>query len=150
MKSIKQRVCSPCFLCIEIGTIYGDWDSLRPKDVEITTKEYEDVNLILKPIIIVNNIESPNKPNDTGITGSNFTIDGERVKIIEDEDCGDFDILKSANMLQIKEKIKPKIQRKFYRHVQIGNENLSKDIFKQGLNIILLERNKAYSKSKIM
>jgi hypothetical protein len=149
LKGIQQRKCSCGYLCIEIGTIYGDWDSLRPKNVIVQTKEYEDVNLILKPVIIINNIPSNGGNNNTKNGGNNNnTISGYKVKIIEEEDCGDFDLLKSAGMLHFKEKIKPVIQRKFYRKVQIGDKNYANDIFKQGLNIILIERNKDYTKGK--
>lgn len=148
LKGIQQRKCSCGYLCIEIGTIYGDWDSLRPKKVVIQTKETEDVNLVLKPIIIVNNINNPSGPNNTGTPGKNLTINGEKIKIIEDEDCDEFDLFKSANIMRFKDGIKPKIQRKFYRKVQIGDENYSNDIFKQGLNIILIERNKSYKKGR--
>jgi hypothetical protein len=155
LKGIKQSKCSCGYLCIEIGTIYGDWDSIRSKNVEIETKETEDVNLIIKPVIIVNNIDTtPSSHNDSinphGPNNNNTNGGDDKNKINEDEECEEFDLFNAAKLLHFKEMVKPKIQRKFYRKVQIGEKNYADDIFKQGLNIILVERNKLYSKGNII
>jgi hypothetical protein len=39
-----------------------------------------------------------------------------------------------------------KIQRKFYRKVAIAEEIYSQDTFKQGLNIIIIQRDNKYTK----
>ena len=148
LKTIQQSKCSCGYLCIEIGTINGDFDSLRPKTVEVSTIEQEDVNLIIKPIIIVNNVQDEN-PNNNGTGSSNMTVNGNKIKVFDEEDCEPFDIVKEAKLLHFKEKLATsKIQRKMYRKVQIWDVDYAKEIFKQGLNIVLVERNKSYTKSK--
>jgi len=107
--------------------------------------------LIIKPVIIVNNIDTtPPIHNDSNIphgnNNNNSTGGNDKIKINEDEECEEFDLFNAAKLLHFKEMIKPKIQRKFYRKVQVGEKNYANDIFKQGLNIILIERNKLYSK----
>ncbi len=55
LKNIQNQACSHDYLCIEIGTIYGDFNQLKPKKVHIPTKEKEDIQLVIKPVIVVNN-----------------------------------------------------------------------------------------------
>jgi len=43
-----------------------------------------------------------------------------------------------------------KIQRKFYRKVAIAEEIYSQDTFKQGLNMIIIQRDQKYTKRKIL
>jgi hypothetical protein len=62
LKNIQNRACSCGYICIEIGTIYGDFDMLKPKKVVIPTQEEENVHLIIKPIILVNNTKPVLKP----------------------------------------------------------------------------------------
>jgi hypothetical protein len=42
------------------------------------------------------------------------------------------------------------IQRKFYRKVSLGEDIYSKEIFKQGLNVIIVQRDRGYTKCKII
>ena len=43
-----------------------------------------------------------------------------------------------------------KIQRKFYRKVAIAEEIYTQDTFKQGLNVIIIQRDRKYTKCKII
>ena len=133
---------------------------MKPKNITVETFEKENVHLIIKPVIIVNNTGNGGNDGDNKTkTSDNITIEGAKIKIFDDE--GDCDELKISgnypyNMLKFKEKItsqidnKPNIQRKFYRKVQIGGEIYAKDIFKQGLNMIFIDRNKKYTKGFII
>ncbi len=104
LKGIQQSKCSCGYLCIEIGTIYGDWDSLRARDVEVQTKETEDVNLIIKPVIIVNNIDTtPSSHNESNIPpghhNNNSTGGNDNIKVNQDEECEEFDLFNAAKLL---------------------------------------------------
>jgi hypothetical protein len=156
LKNIQNKKCSCDQLCIEIGTIYGPFDSLRPKNVTIMTTKDENVHVIIKPVIVVNNtIERV--PVPVPVNPQPEVIQHNITSLFEDEDC---DILKmsvqketslySKNMrfkeLVTRSKHLQPIKRKFYRKVEFGNEILATEIFKQGLNVIILKREKGYSK----
>lgn len=121
----------------------------------VETVEKENIHLIIKPVIIVNSTGGGGS-DDGGknITSNNISIDGTKIKIFDDGECDDLKISGNYpyNMLKFKEKVtsqieaKANIQRKFYRKVQIGEEIYAKEIFKQGLNMILIDRNRKYSK----
>lgn len=150
LKNIQNKKCSCNMLCIEIGTIYGPFDSLRPRNVTIMTNHKENVQVVIKPVILVNNTveQLPSVPT------TNST------HLFEDDDC---DVLKMSgtqeNTNNFNQNMRFKqlvdndskaavLKRKFYRKVEYGNEILTNDIFKQGLNVIILRRNKQYSKGK--
>jgi hypothetical protein len=137
LKNIQNRKCSCGFLCIEIGTIYGDFDKLKPMNITIPFNQQSNVHMIIKPIVIVNNT-NPN-PNPPGPSPA-------PIPIPFDEDC---DIL-SGNAPRFKERNEAvNIQRKFYRKVSVAESIYSQDIFKQGLNVIIIQRDKKYTKRKI-
>ncbi len=170
LKNIQKRKCSCDFLCIEIGRIEGPFDALKPKKVSIMTNRKENVQLIIKPVIIVNNtntlIPSPILPNNT-IPNINLT------NLFENEECDVLATGGSSNSMNFNKnneyngnynqrfkqsdeldddnnqmkKTHFEIKRKFYRKVEYANDILANDIFKQGLNIILLKREKGYPKT---
>ncbi len=184
LKNIQNKKCSCDFLCIEIGTINGPFDALRPKKVSIMTNHKENVQLIIKPVIIVNNtntyipvgpipipvpIPIPIIPNNT-LPSFNFT------NLFENDDCdlltmGGSSISINPNNNNNNQRFKQlgtssdnnyndntynnnqnnqntyfEIKRKFYRKVEYSNEILANDIFRQGLNVIILKREKGYPK----
>ena len=163
LKNIQNQACSSNYLCIEIGTIYGDFGSLKPIQKKVPTVEKEDIQLIIKPTILVNNTiskpppkmpftMSPPKPKPE--PKNNITTP----KIFEDDDCeGDFFSSLGKNM-RFSEKRhndeditnEEKIQRKFYRKVQYGENILVKDIFSQGVNLLVLRRDHTYSKGILL
>jgi hypothetical protein len=134
LKNIQNRKCSCGFLCIEIGTIYGDFDKLKPKNVTIPYNHQSNVHMIIKPIVIVNSTTPNPNPGPSPAP----------IPIPIDDDC---DIL-SGNAPRFRERDQP-IQRKFYRKVSVAEKIYSQDIFKQGLNVIIIQRDKKYSKCKI-
>jgi hypothetical protein len=165
LKNIQDRKCSCGFLCIEIGTIYGDFGTLKPKNVTVPYNEEKSVHLIIKPILVVNNTKSADIPA-AGI------IDNKNIIFEKDEDCdelkisGNYNSQTSVGVIQppsqnynkntpparfkqiiVKHQI---VQRKFYRKVAIGEEIYSKDVFKQGLNVIIVQRDRQYTKCKII
>lgn len=95
-----------------------------------------------------------NNDGNKNITNGSLSVEETKIKLFDEGDCDDLKISGNYpyNMLKFKEKItsemdkKSNIQRKFYRKVQLGEELYAKDIFKQGLNMILIERNKRYKK----
>jgi hypothetical protein len=153
LKNIQNRKCSCGFLCIEIGTIYGDWDLLRPKNITIPFHHKKNVHMIIKPILVINNTKIPDNP-------PNITPPINITDLFEEEDC---DVLKiSGNYnptdyhpnnntqnynMRFKQIVvkRQNIQRKFYRKVAIADEIYSQDTFKQGLNLIIVQRDKKYS-----
>lgn len=56
-------------------------------------------------------------------------------------------IEKFSNVATKNKENKPLIENKFYRKVQIGNTLLSTEIFKEGINLIIVNRNKFYTKA---
>lgn len=52
LNKIQNKPCSNGYLCVEIGTITGDFESLKDKKYEVKIKKSENVNLIVKPIVI--------------------------------------------------------------------------------------------------
>lgn len=166
LKNIQSRKCSDNFLCIELGTIYGDFDSLLPKNITIQTTQVKDVHTIIKPIIITNNTSNnscnpiypvpTNNQSDDNYTNSTDLFEQE-------SDCEDLNMsgniglarsssqinLLNSNFNRFKQ-IDNNINemKRFYRKVSVSNEIYSTDIFKQGLNIIILERDIKYSKCK--
>lgn len=152
LKNIQNKKCSCGFLCIEIGTVYGPFDNLRPKNVTVLTNHRENVQVIIKPVIIVNSTveapQAPIKPEQPDISN-----------LFDEEDC---DILKMSSIssgstniynrnMRFKQLVDKhskvlKLKRKFYRKVEFGNEILATEIFKQGLNVIILSRTKGYTK----
>ena len=155
LKNIQNKKCSCDFLCIEIGTIYGPFDSLRPKNITIMTTKRENVQLIIKPVIVINNTLS-NIPsvNPIPITPINNTS-VNMTNLFMNEDC---DLLtmggqtqnynQNVRFKQIADgsNFKYEIKRKFYRKVEYSSEILANDIFKQGLNVIILKREKGFPK----
>lgn len=180
LKNIQNKKCSCDFLCIEIGTINGPFDALKPKKVAIMTNHKENVQLIIKPVIVVNNTNTyipfgPVIPNNTN-PSINFT------NLFENEDCDLLTMGGSSISINPNSKnnnnnfnqrfkqlgtsldnndnnynhnsqdiLNPQnnfyeIKRKFYRKVEYANEILANDIFKQGLNVIILKREKGYPK----
>jgi hypothetical protein len=172
LKNIQNKKCSCYFLCIEIGTIYGPFDNLRPKNVTIMTNHRENVQVIIKPVIVVNNtieripipvpVPTPTPTPTPGpapapiipipVTSPNIT------GLFENDDC-DFlsmsSLHKDTNIYQRNIRFKQvvdnhhklsKMKRKFYRKVEYGNEILATEIFKQGLNVIILQREKLFKK----
>jgi len=155
LKEIQSKECPCDYICIEVGTIYGDFDGLRPRNSTETIIEKEEVKLVIKPVIIVNKTqEVPPKEKEHIKVITNGTL--TPLKLFEDDDCeGDF--ISSSNKhnylqnLRFKEKIDSTktlqvVKRKFYRKVQFGSLILATQIFRQGLNVILLERAKGYKK----
>ena len=65
LKNIQTRQCSIGYLCIEIGTIYGDFNLLNSKQMTVDSTGKENVHLVIQPIVIQKNIhiknEQPNK-----------------------------------------------------------------------------------------
>jgi len=129
--------------------------------VTVETLEKENVHLIIKPVIIMNSTTSgENGGNNSGGDKNNShnninnTVEETKFKLFDEGECEDLKISGNYpyNMLKFKEKLtsliekKPNLQRKFYRKVQVGEELYAKEIFKQGLNMILIERNKRYKK----
>jgi len=94
LKNIQNQACSNDYLCIEIGTIYGDFSKLRPKQIVVPTNEREDIQLVIKPVVVVNNtVVKPPKMKRPPIKKppteppKNIT----QPKIFDDGDCeGDF------------------------------------------------------------
>jgi len=190
LKNIQNRKCSCDFLCIEIGTINGPFDALKPKHISVMTNHKENVQLIIKPVIVVNNTNipvpypvpypvptppnPPKAPNQTIIPslnltnlfenedcdmltmgGSSISLNGnnnnnQRFKQIDDSNNYNSDQNadgenNNSNNNNNNNNFFP-IKRKFYRKVEYGNEILANDIFKQGLNVIILRREKGYPK----
>lgn len=144
LKNIQGRKCSCGFLCIEIGTIYGDFDSLKPKNITVPFNEDKNIHMIIKPIIVVNNTMTNQLPpkNDTA-------------KIIDLFDQDDCDELKmNGNQMRFKQINKGIVvkrqnkQRKFYRKVSVADNIYSQDTFRQGLNLIIAQRDRKYTKCK--
>jgi len=52
LKNIQTRQCSIGYLCIEIGTIYGDFNLLNMKKIKVDSSEKENVHLVIQPIVI--------------------------------------------------------------------------------------------------
>jgi hypothetical protein len=52
LKNIQTRQCSIGYLCIEIGSIYGDFNLLNAQKIKVDTTEKENVHLIIQPIVI--------------------------------------------------------------------------------------------------
>jgi hypothetical protein len=153
LKNIQNKKCSCGFLCIEIGTVYGPFDNLRPKNVTVMTNHKENVQVIIKPVIIVNStVETPSAPIQPQETP-------KITNLFDEEDC---DILKMSSIsggntniynrnMRFKQLVDKhskvlKLKRKFYRKVELGNDILATEIFKQGLNVIILSRTKGYKK----
>lgn len=157
LKNIQNRKCSSNLLCIEIGTINGPFDSIMPKNVTIMSDNKENVHVIIKPVILINNTNKTPQPlviNSTGLfhneedcdtlslgTNNNFNSKSnnnynkfsnrQRFKAIENDNSNN------------------NKQRRFYRKLEFGNEIIANDIFKQGLNLIVLNRDKIYTKSNL-
>jgi hypothetical protein len=149
LKNIQNRKCSCGFLCIELGTIYGDWDKLRPRNITVPFNEEENVHVIIKPIIVMNNTKIPSPTPSPPDKNSTPIIP---IDIFEkEEDCDELKM--SGNGLprfkQFNQGIEVKhqnVQRKFYRKVAIGENIYSQDIFKQGINVIIVQRDRSYTK----
>lgn len=121
--------------------------------------------MIIKPIVVVNNTHSPiPDKNSTVIPMSdlfeNEDEDCDILKVIDNfEQHSTSGLIKSQSNIfnklpkfkQISKGIeikKTKMQRKFYRKVAIGEMIYSIDTFKQGLNLIIVQRDKMYTKCK--
>jgi len=163
LKNIQTRQCSRGYICLEIGTIYGDFDLLNSKKVQVDGTEKENIHLIIKPIVIQKNVvvEKQHSPF-TGIPKQKEENNNLKIKKEELEDCdffsGHMDSLRFKVCLfyfKLQEKVDttPTLQgakRKFYRKVQIGEKVLANDVFKQGLNMIVLQRDIKYTKCKVI
>jgi hypothetical protein len=122
IKNIQNRKCSANTLCIELGSIFGDFNQLKPVNKTLPVQDKENVHLIIKPIILIPqfNKTEPVKPATNVFT----------------EDCEDvFPRFKQ-------EENSPK----YYRKIFFGDKAYTSDMFKQGLNLIILERNNKYEK----
>ncbi len=176
LKNIQSRKCSFGFLCIEIGAIYGDFSDLNPRNITIPYNTNKKVHFVIKPIVIVNNTPTPYEPiippphNDDDGGGKGNSTDWNNL-FLKDDDCDDLKMMGIAsnsgsasnnnNFNRFKETGMSlnmnsqsrmtgvnfnKIQRKFYRKVAIAEEIYSQDSFKQGLNMIIIQRDKKYTK----
>jgi hypothetical protein len=144
LKNIQSKKCSCGFLCIEIGTVYGNFDTLKPKNITVPFNEDKNVHMIIKPILVVNNTSVAPAPASTV----------KMADLFDNEDC---DELKMAGTFprfkQVNKGVVVKhqdIERKFYRKVALGEDVYSQDTFKQGLNLIVVDRDRKYTKSKII
>ena len=148
LKNIQNRKCSQEFLCIEIGNIYGPFDNLKPKNVTIMTKHKENVHVIIKPIILINNTltgkEDKKEPPQADIFSNDDDCD--ILKISNEKDMSPYNSNMRFKQLVDRDAKQSKLKRKFYRKVEIGNEILATEIFKQGLNLIILKRENKYPK----
>lgn len=174
LKNIQNRKCSSGFLCIEIGTIYGDFSDLNPRNITVPYNTNKNVHFVIKPIVILNNTATPFgpiNPNDNGNSTNWNNL------FLQDEDCDDLKMMgissntQSANnknnnnfnrfketSMSLNKNFQSRmtnvnfnnIQRKFYRKVAIAEEIYSQDTFKQGLNLIIIQRDKKYTKRKIL
>lgn len=94
LKNIENKPCSCDYLCIEIGTIYGDFSALAPKKIKVPTKKKEDVQIVIKPVIVVNNTIHKtviNSPPKVPLKSPFLQDKPKPPKIFDDEDCeGDF------------------------------------------------------------
>lgn len=168
-------------MCIEIGTIYGDFSDLAPKNITIPYNTNKNVHFVIKPILIVNNTTPDNPPYDPSYNPGNSTNFTDL--FLQEEDCDDLKIMgvgvqktivrananypgnfnrfketsmslnsnaMSTGLKSTQNRMKGvnfnRIQRKFYRKVAIGEEIYSQDTFKQGLNILIVQRDKKYTK----
>lgn len=172
LKNIQNRKCSTGYLCIEIGTIYGDFSQLMPQNITIPYDYNKNVHMVIKPILIVNGTVAPNVPvipvNPIYPGNGNMTN-----LFFQDDDCDDLSILgvktqatsknidfprfksgESSLMVEKQNNMRNvnfnKIQRKFYRKVAISEEVYSQDTFKQGLNLIIIQRDRKYTKRKLI
>jgi hypothetical protein len=140
LKNIQGRKCSCGFLCIEIGTIYGNFDTLKPKNVTIPFHEKENVHMIIKPIVVVNNTQPSIEPKNNSI---------KIVDLFENDDCDELKMSSFPRFKQVGNGVIVKrqdIQRKFYRKVGIGEDVYSQETFKQGLNLLIIQRDRKYTK----
>ena len=142
LKNIQNRKCSCGFLCIEIGIIYGEFDKLKPKNITIPFKEEKNVHLIIKPIILLNNTSTPS-PNPPSPSPKPQPINPGQIDLFASEDCDELKL--SGNAPRFKE-IEGHSQRKFYRKVAVAENIYSQEIFRQGLNLIIIQRDKKYTK----
>jgi hypothetical protein len=122
IKNIHSRKCSIDNLCIEVGSIAGTFDQFKPKNITVPVMEKETIHMIIKPVIVLPPPPKPIIPN---------------INIFKD-DCEDI-------FPSFKEK-QDTIEKRYYRRVYFGETNLAADIFKQGLNLIILDRTKGYKK----
>ena len=84
LKNIFQKPCSKGYLCIELGTIFGDFNEVKPKQVII--KQKQKVHVIVKPIVVINTT-LPNKTDKIKQPAKNHT----NITVIDDEDdCDEF------------------------------------------------------------
>ncbi len=97
--------------------------------------------MIIKPIVVVNNTLPSDGPKNNSI---------KIVDLFENDDCDELKLSSNApRFKQINRGIVVKrqdIQRKFYRKVALGEEVYSQDTFKQGLNLIIAQRDRKYTK----
>jgi len=83
MKNIFKRPCSKGYLCIELGSIFGDFNEKIQQKVKI---KKEKIHVIAKPIVIANNIPKPvdeKKHHDN----KNKT---DLIIINDEDDCDEF------------------------------------------------------------
>ena len=143
-----------------------------PQNITIPYDYNKNFHMVIKPILIVNGTVAPNVPvipvNPINPGNGNMTN-----LFFQDDDCDDLSILgvktqetsknidfprfKSGESSVMAEKQNKminvnfnKIQRKFYRKVAISEEVYSQDTFKQGLNLIIIQRDKKYTKRKLI
>lgn len=177
LKNIQNRKCSCGFLCIEIGAIYGDFSDLNPRNITVPYNTNKNVHFVIKPIVIVNNTApyGPiNPPNDGGnsTNWNNLFLQDEDCDDLKmmgisansgsannNKNNNNFNRFKETGMSMNLNKNKYRqsrmtgvnfnqMQRKFYRKVAIAEEIYSQETFKQGLNMIIIQRDKKYTKRK--
>ena len=98
--------------------------------------------MIIKPIVLVNNTSTPT-PNPPSPSPKPEPINPGQIDLFASEDCDELKL--SGNAPRFKE-IEKQTQRKFYRKVAVAENIYSQEIFRQGLNLIIIQRDKKYSK----
>lgn len=141
LKNIMTRPCSCGYLCVEVGSIYGDFVESVTKIEKVPEKV--TVETIIKPVLIVR------KQKEKQPTLS--------VKQTVVGNCDELDITASKPLfaernMRFKEVIdsmgdrQTVGKRRYYRRVSIGEVNLSTDVYKEGLNVTIVQRNRKYEK----
>lgn len=203
IKNIELRKCSEGFICIETGIIIGDFMDFKSKNFTYNSTEEKDVEVIIKPILIVNNTK-PTPPGtvnnqppiieedcDDVLSGNFGIIDAavnrakvethrfkelassttvtelkksqsENISKIKNtqvsitevkfsafksvkEVVDDFNEENSNEKIDLNSKITIGIRH--YRKVSIGTREIyTKHTFKQGLNLLIINRDKKYTK----
>lgn len=127
----EKKKCSDNYICAEIGFITGPFD-IREKN---KTEPF-------LPPVFPNRTENETKKNET--PSQPFII------IDDDEDCDELTMKNGFNPFRFQEINTPQIDytitNKLYRRIMIGNMIYSQEIFKEGMNMIVVKRNANYDK----